>query len=244
MIEVKNLSKSFGDKGVLSDINFSIPKGQAVTIIGKSGVGKSVLLKCLIGLLKPDLGTVYIDNKLINSMNFKQLQEIRSKIGMVFQFGALFDSLNVSDNISLALKKLTLLNKDEIRVRVKDSLEEVGMENTEQLMPSELSGGMKKRIGIARAIALKPSCLFYDEPTTGLDPVMTDAINRLINKFQKSGDVTSVIITHEMKTVNDVADRVIMLNAGNIVYDGNSINLHETNNVIVQQFITGNSTLV
>jgi phospholipid/cholesterol/gamma-HCH transport system ATP-binding protein len=244
MIEVKNLSKSFGDKGVLSDINFSIPKGQAVTIIGKSGVGKSVLLKCLIGLLKPDLGTVYIDNKLINSMNFKQLQEIRSKIGMVFQFGALFDSLNVSDNISLALKKLTLLNTDEIRARVKDSLKEVGMENTEQLMPSELSGGMKKRIGIARAIALKPSCLFYDEPTTGLDPVMTDAINRLINKFQKSGDVTSVIITHEMKTVNDVADRVIMLNAGNIVYDGNSINLHETNNVIVQQFITGNSTLV
>tara|TARA_B100000686_G_C16690615_1_gene917367 strand:+ start:687 stop:1421 length:735 start_codon:yes stop_codon:yes gene_type:complete len=243
MIEVKNLSKSFGDKGVLSDINFSIPKGQAVTIIGKSGVGKSVLLKCLIGLLKPDLGTVYINNKLINSMNFKQLQEIRSKIGMVFQFGALFDSLNVSDNISLALKKLTLLNKDEIRDRVKNSLREVGMENTEELMPSELSGGMKKRIGIARAIALKPSCLFYDEPTTGLDPVMTDGINRLINKFQKSGDVTSVIITHEMKTVNDVADRVIMLNDGNIIYDGNSSSLHETDNVIVQQFITGNSTL-
>ena len=243
MIEVKNLSKSFGDKGVLSDINFSIPKGQAVTIIGKSGVGKSVLLKCLIGLLKPDLGTVYIDNKLINSMNFKQLQEIRSKIGMVFQFGALFDSLNVSDNISLALKKLTLLNKDEIRDRVKNSLREVGMENTEALMPSELSGGMKKRIGIARAIALKPSCLFYDEPTTGLDPVMTDGINRLINKFQKSGDVTSVIITHEMKTVNDVADRVIMLNDGNIIYDGNSSSLYESDNVIVQQFITGNSTL-
>ena len=243
MIEVKNLSKSFGDKGVLSDINFSIPKGQAVTIIGKSGVGKSVLLKCLIGLLKPDLGTVYIDNKLINSMNFKQLQEIRSKIGMVFQFGALFDSLNVSDNISLALKKLTLLNKDEIRDRVKNSLREVGMENTEELMPSELSGGMKKRIGIARAIALKPSCLFYDEPTTGLDPVMTDGINRLINKFQKRGDVTAVIITHEMKTVNDVADRVIMLNDGNIIYDGNSSSLHETDNVIVQQFITGNSTL-
>ena len=243
MIEVKNLSKSFGDKGVLSDINFSIPKGQAVTIIGKSGVGKSVLLKCLIGLLKPDLGTVYIDNKLINSMNFNQLQEIRSKIGMVFQFGALFDSLNVSDNISLALKKLTLLNKDEIRDRVKNSLREVGMENTEELMPSELSGGMKKRIGIARAIALKPSCLFYDEPTTGLDPVMTDGINRLINKFQKSGDVTSVIITHEMKTVNDVADRVIMLNDGNIIYDGNSSSLYESDNVIVQQFITGNSTL-
>ena len=244
MIEVKNLSKSFGEKGVLSDINFSISTGQAVTIIGKSGVGKSVLLKCLIGLIKPDLGTIYIDNKLINSMNFKQLQAIRSKIGMVFQFGALFDSLNVSENISLALKKLTKLNKNEIRMRVEDSLKKVGMEKTEELMPSELSGGMKKRVGIARAIALKPSYLFYDEPTTGLDPIMTDEINRLINKFQKSGDVTSVIITHEMKTVNDVADRVLMLNGGKIIYDGDSDGMKDVNNMVVQQFITGNSILV
>ena len=244
MIEVKNLSKSFGEKGVLSDINFSISTGQAVTIIGKSGVGKSVLLKCLIGLIKPDLGTIYINNKLINSMNFKQLQLIRSEIGMVFQFGALFDSLNVSENISLALKKLTKLNKDEIRIRVDDSLKKVGMEKTEELMPSELSGGMKKRIGIARAIALKPSYLFYDEPTTGLDPIMTDEINRLINKFQQNGDVTSVIITHEMKTVNDVADRVLMLNDGKIIYDGDSVGMQNVNNTIVQQFITGNSILV
>ena len=244
MIEVKNLSKSFGERGVLSDINFSISTGQAVTIIGKSGVGKSVLLKCLIGLIKPDLGTIYINNKLINSMNFKQLQLIRSEIGMVFQFGALFDSLNVSENISLALKKLTKLNKDEIRMRVDDSLKKVGMEKTEELMPSELSGGMKKRIGIARAIALKPSYLFYDEPTTGLDPIMTDEINRLINKFQQKGDVTYVIITHEMKTVNDVADRVLMLNDGKIIYDGDSIGMQNVNNTIVQQFITGNSILV
>ncbi len=244
MIEVKNLSKSFGEKGVLSDVNFSIPQGQAVTIIGKSGAGKSVLLKCLISLIKPDLGTIYIDNKLINSMNFKQLQAIRSKIGMVFQFGALFDSLNVSENISLALKKLTKLNENEISMRVEDSLKKVGMEKTEELMPSELSGGMKKRIGIARAIALKPSYLFYDEPTTGLDPIMTDEINRLINKFQKDGDVTSVIITHEMKTVNDVSDRVLMLNDGKIIYDGDSSGMQNVNNMIVQQFITGNSILV
>ena len=243
MIEVKNLSKSFGEKGVLSDVNFSIPQGQAVTIIGKSGAGKSVLLKCLIGLIRPDLGTIYIDNKLINSMNFKQLQAIRSKIGMVFQFGALFDSLNVSENISLALKKLTKLNNNEISMRVEDSLKKVGMEKTEKLMPSELSGGMKKRIGIARAIALKPSYLFYDEPTTGLDPIMTDEINRLINKFQKGGDVTSVIITHEMKTVNDVADRVLMLNDGKIIYDGDSSGMQNVNNMVVQQFIKGNSIL-
>ena len=243
MIEVKNLSKSFGEKGVLSDVNFSIPQGQAVTIIGKSGAGKSVLLKCLISLIKPDLGTIYIDNKLINSMNFKQLQAIRSKIGMVFQFGALFDSLNVSENISLALRKLTKLNENEISMRVEDSLKKVGMEKTEELMPSELSGGMKKRIGIARAIALKPSYLFYDEPTTGLDPIMTDEINRLINKFQKDGDVTSVIITHEMKTVNDVADRVLMLNNGEIIYDGDSSGMKNANNMVVQQFITGNSIL-
>ena len=243
MIEVKNLSKSFGEKGVLSDVNFSISQGQAVTIIGKSGAGKSVLLKCLIGLIRPDLGTIYIDNKLINSMNFKQLQAIRSKIGMVFQFGALFDSLNVSENISLALKKLTKLNNNEISMRVEDSLKKVGMEKTEKLMPSELSGGMKKRIGIARAIALKPSYLFYDEPTTGLDPIMTDEINRLINKFQKGGDVTSVIITHEMKTVNDVADRVLMLNDGKIIYDGDSSGMQNVNNMVVQQFIKGNSIL-
>jgi len=244
MIEVKNLSKSYGNRGVLSDINFAITKGQAVAIVGESGVGKSVLLKCLIGLVKPDVGTIYVDNKLINSMNFRQLQNIRSQIGMVFQFGALFDSMTVSENISLALQKLTKLNEDEIRERVFNSLKDVGMENTEELMPSELSGGMKKRIGIARAIAIQPSYLFYDEPTTGLDPVMIDSINRLINKFQKNDSVTSVIITHEMRTVNEVADRVLMLHNGSIIYDGNPENIKNEDNPVVQQFITGDSTLV
>lgn len=244
MIEVKNLSKLFDEKKVLSEISFSISTGQAVTIIGKSGAGKSVLLKCLIGLVKPDVGTIYIGNKLINSMNFRQLQEVRSNIGMVFQFGALFDSLTVSENISLALQKLTKLTKLEIQDRVCDSLRQVDMENTEKLMPSELSGGMKKRIGIARAIALQPSYIFYDEPTTGLDPVMTDAINRLINKFQKNDGVTSVIITHEMRTINDVADRVLMLHDGGVIFDGDPEAMNNTDNLIVQQFITGDSTLV
>ena len=243
MIEVKNLYKSFDEKGVLSDINFSLQRGQAVTIVGKSGAGKSVLLKCLIGLLKPDEGTIYIDNKLINSMSFSQLQEIRASIGMVFQFGALFDSLTVRDNISLALRKLTKLSEDEIKERVINSLESVDMANTEDLMPEELSGGMKKRVGIARAIAIEPAYLFYDEPTTGLDPVMTDSINRLIRKFQSTGKVTSVIITHEMRTVYDVANRVLLLHNGKIRFDGNPDDIKNVDDPVVQQFITGNSTL-
>ena len=244
MIEVKNLYKSYGEKGVLSDISLSVAHGQSLAVVGKSGAGKSVLLRCLIGLVKPDNGTIYVDNKLINTMNFSQLQKIRSSIGMVFQFGALFDSMTVGENISLALQKLTKLNENEIQQRVRNSLEEVDMAGTENLMPAELSGGMKKRVGIARAIAIKPAYLFYDEPTTGLDPVMTDSINRLIRKFQDTGEVTSVIITHEMRTVYDVADRVLLLHEGRIQYDGSPDTINNVDDPVVQQFITGNSTLV
>jgi len=244
MIEVKNLYKSYGGKGVLSDINLSVSHGQSLAVVGKSGAGKSVLLRCLIGLVKPDNGTIYVDNKLINTMNFSQLQKIRSSIGMVFQFGALFDSMTVGENISLALQKLTKLNENEIQQRVLNSLEDVDMVGTENLMPAELSGGMKKRVGIARAIAIKPAYLFYDEPTTGLDPVMTDSINRLIRKFQDTGEVTSVIITHEMRTVYDVADRVLLLHEGRIQYDGSPDTINNVDDPVVQQFITGNSTLI
>lgn len=244
MIEVKNLTKNYSGKVVLKDISFSIPHGQVVTIIGRSGVGKSVLLKSLIGLIKPDSGSIYLDNQLINSMNFHQLQKTRSKIGMVFQFGALFDSMTVGENISLALNKLTKLDSEKIKNRLKDSLDSVGMSDSEDLMPSELSGGMKKRIGIARAIAIKPNYLFYDEPTTGLDPVMTDSINRLIYKFHNTEKVTSVIVTHELRTVYEVAERVIMLSDGCILYDGPPNNLKEVDNKIIKQFITGDSTLI
>ena len=244
MIEVKNLYKSYGGKEVLSDISLSVSHGQSLAVVGKSGAGKSVLFRCLIGLFKPDNGTIYVDNKLINTMNFGQLQKIRSSIGMVFQFGALFDSMTVGENISLALQKLTKLNENEIQQRVHNSLEEVDMVGTEDLMPAELSGGMKKRVGIARAIAIKPAYLFYDEPTTGLDPVMTDSINRLIRKFQDSGEVTAVIVTHEMRTVYDVADRVLLLHEGRIQYDGSPDTINNVDDPVVQQFITGNSTLV
>ena len=244
MIEVKNLTKNYSNKSILSDISFSIQSGQAIALVGKSGVGKSILLKCLIGLINPDKGMVYIDNKLINSMNFKQLQNIRSKIGMVFQFGALFDSFSVGDNIGLALRKLTKLNENDINKKISNSLEQVDMAGTEQLMPSELSGGMKKRIGIARAIAIEPDYLFYDEPTTGLDPIMTDSINRLIRKFQQKNNVTSLIVTHEMRTVYDVAERVIMLDDGKIIFDGTPTDIEKSNDKIVQQFVKGDSTLI
>lgn len=244
MIEVKNLYKSFGENKVLSNISFSVRNGESLAIVGKSGSGKSVLLKCLIGLLKPDSGEVYVDDKFINSMTFRQLQEIRSRIGMVFQFGALFDSMTVGENIGLALNKLTKLSKDEVTERIHNSLADVGMEKTEDIMPSELSGGMKKRVGIARAIAIKPDYLFYDEPTTGLDPIMTDIINRLILKFQNSEQVTSVMVTHEMKIVYEVADRVILIHDGQIKFDGNPELIKVAEDPIIQQFITGNSTLV
>ena len=161
MIEVNKLFKAYNGREILSDINFSVDQGQSVAIVGKSGAGKSVLLKSLIGLIKPDEGEILIDNQLITAMNFNQLQTIRANIGMVFQFGALFDSMSVGENISLALRKLTKLSKEEIKSRVFNSLSEVDMDNTEKLMPSELSGGMKKRVGIARAIAIEPSYLIY-----------------------------------------------------------------------------------
>ena len=243
MISIKDLHKSFSGKSILRGISLDIKDGESVAIIGKSGIGKSVLLKHVIGLLSPDSGEVWVDDNLINSLSFRKLQEIRSQMGMVFQFGALFDSMTVRENISLALHKLTKMSEEEITDRIYKSLAEVGMENSESLMPSELSGGMKKRVGIARAIAIKPKYLLYDEPTTGLDPVMTDSINRLIRKFQKEDHITSIMVTHEIRTVDDVATRVIMLDDAKIIFDGTPKNIRESDNPVVQQFITGDSTI-
>lgn len=244
MIQVKDLHKTFEGKHVLRGVEFEVKTGEAIAIIGISGSGKSVILKHLIGLLNPDRGEVWIDNNLVSTMSFRKLQTIREKIGMVFQSGALFDSMNVKENISLALKKLTKLKGKSLEDRVRESLESVNMAGTQELMPSELSGGMKKRVGIARAIAIKPDYLFYDEPTTGLDPIMTDVINRLIIKFQKSGNITTVIVTHEMSTVYDVVDRVILLHDGKIRFSGTPEEIKESEDLVVKQFINGDSTLI
>lgn len=243
MINVKLLNKSFGDKIVLSNVSFDIREGQSVAIVGQSGTGKSVLLKNMIGLMKPDSGEVWIDDELISGMTFRELQKVRTKIGMVFQSGALFDSLTVGQNIGLGLKKLTDLNNIEQQNRILESLSDVNLDGTEDLMPAELSGGMKKRAGIARAIAIRPKFLFYDEPTTGLDPIMTDIINKLIIKFQKDYNMTSVIVTHETRTIFDVTERVIMLDNGKIVYNGDSEKVKTTETPIIKRFFTGNSEM-
>ena len=244
MIEVKNLSKSCGLNDVLKAISFKINHGESVAIIGKSGIGKSVLLKHLIGLVQPDSGEVWVEGKLVNSLLFSELQSVRAQCGMVFQFGALFDSMSVEENIGLALSKLSDLDASEVAQRISKSLAEVDMEKSENLMPSSLSGGMKKRVGIARAIAIKPKYLMYDEPTTGLDPVMTDSINRLISKIHMQENVTSIMVTHELRTVFEVAERVIMIHDGKIKFDGTPEKIKQSEDKVVQQFISGNSTLL
>ena len=242
MININNISKSFNDRVILENISFSIKNGDKIAIIGQSGIGKSVLLKSIIGLLNPDEGEIFINEQNINKISFRKLQKLRSKFGMVFQFGALFDSMTVGENIGLALQKLTNCDKLEISDRITISLKEVNMEGTEEKMPSELSGGMKKRVGIARAIALNPEYMLYDEPTTGLDPIMTDSINRLINNFHEKGKVTSIVVTHEMKTVRDVSDRVLMLHNGKIQFNGSTEDLFCSRDPIVMAFLNGDST--
>jgi phospholipid/cholesterol/gamma-HCH transport system ATP-binding protein len=243
MISIKDIYKRFGNNDVLKGINFNIQQGESLAIIGKSGSGKSVLLKHLNRLLEPDSGEVWINNILINGLSSKKLQSIRAKMGMVFQSGALFDSMSVGENIGLALRRLTNISEEEILSRILSSLKDVGLHGTEDLLPSELSGGMRKRVGIARAIAIEPTVLLYDEPTTGLDPIMTDTINRLITKFHVEKKITSVIVTHELSTVYKVANRVILINDGRIRFDGTPDELRNSNDMIVKQFITGDSTM-
>ena len=206
MIKIKNISKSFSQKKeILKDISLNINKGDIVAIIGQSGVGKSVLLKHINGLLIPDKGSVYIDDFCINTLTFSELQKIRKKISMVFQFGALFDSMNIYDNIKIALDNATQLSsKDKVKV-IKESLSAVGLPDIELMYPSDISGGMKKRVGIARAISISPQYILYDEPTTGLDPINTDKMISLMKKIQEREKSTSVIVTHEMRIINELA---------------------------------------
>ena len=243
MIKIKNLYKSFGDKEILRNLNFSIKNEECVSIIGKSGIGKSILLKHLIGLMEPDSGEIHVNNKLINSLTFKELQKIRNKISMVFQFGALFDFMNVIENVSLPLKKLTDFSNKEIEEYAKKSLIDVGLEGAELMMPSELSGGMKKRVGIARAISAKPEYILYDEPTTGLDPIMTHSINNLIKKIHNEEKLTSIIVTHEMKTVLNVSDRVLFLDEGIIKYDGPPSKMYNCKDKTVLEFLEVSGSL-
>ena len=240
MIKIKNISKSFSQKKeILKDISLNINKGDIVAIIGQSGVGKSVLLKHINGLLIPDKGSVYIDDFCINTLTFSELQKIRKKISMVFQFGALFDSMNIYDNIKIALDNATQLSsKDKVKV-IKESLSAVGLPDIELMYPSDISGGMKKRVGIARAISISPQYILYDEPTTGLDPINTDKMISLMKKIQEREKSTSVIVTHEMRIINELATKIIMLKEGKIIFDGTPNELNSSSDKYIKYFISG-----
>ena len=239
MIKVREINKAFSNKNILNNISFDISNGDSIAIIGQSGTGKSVLLKHLNGLLRPDSGHVSVDNVLINNVSYNELQTIRKKMAMVFQFGALFDSMNVGDNIALAIQSSTNLSNKKIPNRINKSLDLVELSDIKHLMPSEISGGMKKRVGIARAIAINPEYILYDEPTTGLDPITTDKINQLIKKISEKKKVTSVIVTHDMKTLRFTSNKVIMLHEGNIIFNDKTDMLFKSDDKFIQYFVTG-----
>ncbi len=238
-IQVENLWKSFGNQTVLKGVSFSVNSGETFVVIGGSGQGKSVLLKHIIRLLVSDKGEVRIKGTPIMNLNTAELYEIRRMMGMVFQEAALFDSMTVLDNVAFALRMHTGLPDREIRDRAREKLLTVGLKGVEGKYPSEMSGGMKKRVGIARAIALSPEILLYDEPTTGLDPVLASAIDELILKMQDELGVTSVVITHDMKSATRIADRILFLYGGEIRFCGTPDELMSTDDPVLRQFIRG-----
>ena len=241
MIEIINLCKSFDGHKVLDNLNLNINTGETTVIIGRSGCGKSVLLKHIIGILKPESGQVLIDGKDVTRMDEKELSALRLKFGMLFQGAALFDSLNVYENVGFNLIEHTSAGKEEIDKAVKESLALVGLKGIEDKKPAELSGGMRKRVGLARAICIRPQILLYDEPTTGVDPIMGDAVNDLIVELHNKLKVTGIAVTHDMTSAYKIADRIAMLYNGKIIANGTPDEIKNTTDPVVRQFITGAS---
>lgn len=241
MIRIVDLHKAFGAKVVLDGANLEIQKGESMVVIGGSGTGKSVMLKHIMGLMQPDSGDVYIDDVDISRLDDRQLYAVRRRFGMLFQMAALFDSLSVWENVGFALLRDRKMPEDEVKRIAIEKLRLVGLVGVEDLMPAELSGGMKKRVGLARAIAYDPEVILYDEPTTGLDPIMADAINDLIIEMRERLSVTSVTITHDMQSAYKIADRIAMLYKGKIIEIGTPDEIKATSNPIVRQFISGSA---
>jgi len=239
MIVITDLFKNFGEKQVLKGVNIAINKGEVMVIIGRSGCGKSVLLKHIIGILKPDRGKVEVFGKEIAKLSESELNQMRMKFGMVFQGAALFDSLTVRENVGFFLDEHTKLSYETISKIVSEKLKLVGLTGIEKLMPFELSGGMKKRVGLARAIAMDPEIVLYDEPTTGVDPIMATTINKLIKDLQTKLSLTSIVVTHDMTSAYYVADRIAMLYDGKIIEVGTPEEIKNTKCPTVKQFITG-----
>jgi phospholipid/cholesterol/gamma-HCH transport system ATP-binding protein len=239
MIELKDLKKRFGKNEVLKGVNLEIEEGKTTVIIGASGCGKSVLLKHIVGLLKPDHGTILIDGEDITKMTEKEIYTIRKKFGFLFQSAALFDSMTVGENVGIALRENTYTASKEIDRIVSQKLGLVNLPGTESLMPAELSGGMRKRVGLARALATNPQYILYDEPTTGLDPITSETIDELMNSVAENKElkVTSIIVTHDIFTVYEIADRVAMMYEGIVHFNGTPDELRGTSDPMVRQFL-------
>jgi len=239
MIDIVKLSKFFESHKVLDNLSLKIETGSTCVIIGRSGCGKSVLLKHIVGILKPDSGNVFVDGQEVNRLNDNELDALRMRMGMVFQGGALFDSLTVAENVGFGLIEHNHLGRKELLERVEESLCLVGLCGIGNLMPAELSGGMKKRVSLARAICIKPDIILYDEPTTGVDPITADSINELIRSLHDKLKVTSIVVTHDMKSAYRIADRVAMLYQGKIIAEGSPTEIQNTDHPVVHQFING-----
>ena len=241
-IQISNLHKAFGKKVVLSGVNLDINKGESLVVIGGSGTGKSVLIKCIQGLLVPDEGSILVDDQEVVGIDEEEKEALHSKMGMLFQGGALFDSLSVWENVAFDLLENRGMNKKDAKNEAIRVLRSVGLApDVAELSPSELSGGMQKRVGLARAIASRPEIIFFDEPTTGLDPIMSDVINDLIIESVKGLGATALTITHDMASARKIADRIAMLYQGKIVWQGTVKEMDKTDNPYVRQFINGSS---
>ena len=241
MIQIQGLHKSFGSNLVLRGVDLEVSTGEAMVIMGRSGCGKSVLLKMIMGILAPNEGTIVIDGVNIFSLSPRELDQFRLKLGMLFQGAALFDSLTVRENVGFSLYEHTKLPGEVILEKVREKLRLVGLSGIEESMPSSLSGGMKKRVGLARAIADDPKIILYDEPTTGLDPIMADGINDLIVQMHKRLRVTSVTVTHDLKSAYKIADRIAMLYEGKIIGVGTPKEIENSENAVIRQFISGSA---
>jgi phospholipid/cholesterol/gamma-HCH transport system ATP-binding protein len=243
MISLRNVYKAFGSKRVLSGFSLDVEEGETVAIIGFSGAGKSVAIKHIVGLLMPDKGEVIVDGLNVPSLSRPELYQLRARIGYVFQFAALFDSLTIGDNVAMGLRKQEGLTENEIAERVHEALELVDLPDVAQRSPAELSGGMRKRVGIARAIALRPKYILYDEPTTGLDPVTSAVIDDLMVRMERQLGVTGVVITHDMRSAYTVANRIAMLYDGKVRQFGTVDEIKNTTDPVVRQFIEGRAEL-
>ncbi len=239
MIEISHLYKSFENSIILNNLNLTIKKGETTVIIGRSGAGKSVLLKSIVGLLRPDSGSIKIDGVEVTNLPEKDYNKIRMEIGMVFQGGALFDSLSVEENVGFVLTEFMKLDKKTVRDKVADSLAMVGLQGIEHMRPSQLSGGMKKRVGLARVLCMEPQTILYDEPTSEVDPITADAINNLIVELRDKLKVTSIVVTHDMNSAYKVADSIAMFYHGQVIAEGKPEEIRNTKHPVVKQFIYG-----